>query len=355
MKLKLKKSYVVAIIVILGTTLVVWKLDKNKKLNAKETHLANASATFFPVKVDTVEYTAFQGMIEVSGVIESGRDLIVLSEIQGEIVRVFKQKGDYVYKGDVIAKIDDHVLKAQLELSKANLEAAGRDLQRLKKLESQEAVAKKDFEDIELKYQKAKSDYILAKRKVEDTEIKSPVNGYINDDYIDLGMFITGGTKICNVINPMDLKVNIYLSDKEINQLANSSEIIVQSDVYPDERFKATVSNIAQKASENNLFKTEISINENNKKLLLAGMYVTVNIKLPEENTILIARQSIDGSLKDASVFTVKNDFVTKNKVVVSGTAGEMVCIQAGLEKGDVIVTSGTLNLYDKAQVKILH
>ena len=165
MKLKIKKSYTYIIVVILCIVLVGWKLNKNKSLIASELQLANISAVYLPVKVDTVNYTNYYNEFESSGVIESGHDLELLSETQGKIIDVYKQKGDYVRKGDIIAKVDDEVLKAQSDLSKVSLDAAERDFYRLKKLVEQDAVSKKDFEDIELKYQKAKSDYISKRKK----------------------------------------------------------------------------------------------------------------------------------------------------------------------------------------------
>jgi len=355
MKLKIKKSYKYLVVVILCIALVGWKLDRNKKLNASETQMANVSVAYLPVKVDTVKISVLKSEIESSGIVKSNLDLVLLSETQGKITEIYKQKGDYVSKGELIAKVDDEVLKAQLELSKVNLEACQKDFHRLKKLVAENAVSKKDFEDIGLKYQKAKSDYVTTKKKLEDTQIKSPVTAYINDDYIDVGMFINGGVKICNIIDPSDLKMDIYLSEKELLQIGGSKDVNVSSDAFPGDNFKGEISNIAQKATDNNLFKTEISLNGQSEKLLKAGMFVQVRLDTPQRDVVLISRKSISGSLKSASVFIVENDYVIEKDVVIADNLGEYVVVESGISKDDIIVSSGTLNLYNRANIRVIN
>lgn len=341
-----------AAILLLTIVAIGWKLRSNKATNQAEARLATVTAKELPVKTKTVKRCTVSSFIEGTGTINSQNDLDLYVETQGRITNIYKKKGQRVTKGELIAKVDAEILIKQAEAAKANYESLLTDLLRMKKLVQEDAATKKQLQDVEVRLSKAKSDHDIVIRHLEDTKIKAPISGYINDDFIEEGMMISGQTKICNIISTENLIVKIELSESEMTLVSKGDQVDIFSGNYPLETFQGTITHVAQKASSNNQFSIEIAIADN--ELLKAGMYIHAKLKKEKQGAILIARSAIANSLHDASVFVVKNKQVTEQKVAVCQTVGDKVEICKGLSEGDIIVTSGTINLYPGARVKIL-
>jgi len=351
-KLKIKHvlQIVLAIVIILG---IVWRLQANKINNQKEAQMANLKANAIPVKVDTVKCSDFVQNIEVSGPVKNKTDLMLFPETQGRIIKIFKDKGDWVNKGDKIVQVDNSVLQEQYQLAKTNYQMSKLDYERMKNLVANDAVTKKNLEDIELKYTKSKADLAQTARMLENTTITAPVSGYINDTYYEQGMLISGSVKLCNIISKNKLTIDAEVNGSDLSMVNKGDVVGLKVDEYPNNEFSGRITDIAQKATSNSRFTIEVTIDEND--LLKAGMFATVTIDKTLNNVILISRNAISGSLQNASVFVVKHNTLVEQPIQISRSFGDQVEVTNGLVPGEVFVSSGVINLYDSAKVQIIN
>lgn len=331
---------------------IIWKLHANKATEKQNIEFANLKAQSLPVVVDTVAFIDYNDAIEISGEIKNKMDLLLFAETQGRIVKLFKKEGDWVKKGDVLLQVDDEVLKEQLILAKTNFDLSKRNLSRMKKLAENEAVTQKTLEDIELKYSQSKADLVSIKKQLENTKITSPVSGYINEGYVEIGMLISGNSRLYNIISTEELLVNAQVNGMELSRLKIGDNVEITSDNFHGKVFSGKITNIAKKASTNNRFSIEVSIN--NQPDLKAGMYIKGSIDKQQINKILIKRSAIIGTVKDASVFVVKNEILEEQKIQINKIIGDLVEIKSGLKPNDLIVSSGTINLYENARIHII-
>ncbi|OJV40896.1 MAG: hypothetical protein BGO29_15140 [Bacteroidales bacterium 36-12] len=350
---KILKTILYLVIVAVVIAAIVWKLQANKANNKAETELANAKATSIPVKVDTVNVSNYSTNINMTGAIKNENDLYLFAETQGRITKIFKEKGSWVNKGEVILEIDNSVLKEQYELAKINYEHSKLDYDRMKKLVEKNAVTQKNLEDITLKYTQSKAELAKISKMLNNTKVSSPVNGFINDSYYEEGMLISGSVKLCNIISKNNLIIVAEVSSKDVLSIENGDTVTVKVDEYPNNTFLGTVTNIAEKALFNSRFAIEISINEND--YLKAGMFAEAYIEKTQSETILVNRNAISGSLQDASMFIVENNKLIEQKVKIKQTLGNNVEIVDGLNHGQIYVVSGTINLYESANVRIIN
>lgn len=351
MKKILKKNlYLVIVAVVIAA--IVWKLQANKANNKAEAELANVKAIAIPVKVDTVKASNYVQTIEMSGAIKNNTDLYLFAETQGRIIKIYKEKGDRVNKGDAILEIDNTVLKEQYELAKINYEHSKVDYERMKKLVENDAVTQKNLEDITLKYTQSKAELTRISKMLENTIITSPVNGFINDSYYEKGMLISGSVKLCNIISKNNLIINAEVNSKDVLKIKTGDNVSLKADEYPNNTFEGTVTNIAEKALSNSRFSIEININEN--EYLKAGMFAKATLEKTQPEAILVDRNAISGSLQAASMFIVENDKLVEQKVKINKTLGDKVEIIEGLSLNQIYVVSGTINLYNSAKVKIV-
>jgi RND family efflux transporter MFP subunit len=349
---KIIKHILPAFIILLVITAICWKLKANKANNKAEAELANVKATAIPVKVDTVKVLNYIQNIEMSGAIKNKTDLFLFAETQGRIIKIYKEKGDWVNKGEAILEIDNSVLKEQYELAKTNYEHSKLDYERMKKLVENNAVTQKNLEDITLKYTQSKAELARITKMLDDTKVSSPVSGFINDSYYEEGMLISGSVKLCNIISKNNLIITTEVNSKDVLSIESGDNVTLKVDEYPNNYFSGSVTNIAEKALSNSRFAIEISIDENN--YLKAGMFAEATIEKAQPKAIVVDRNAISGSLQDAKMFIIENNKLVEQKVKIKKTLGNSVEIIDGLSLNQIYVVSGTINLYESAKVKIV-
>jgi len=354
----MKKTIKIAVYILVTLalcTLVSLQLKRNKKSNAQVAELANIQGEFYPVKVNKIKASKLTTNISTTGFLESVTDLIVLSETQGIIKEIYKEKGDFVKAGEIIAKVDDELLQAQYNASKAAFEQVQKEVKRFTKLYEQNAVTSQKLEEIKLNMETAKAKYVSSKRQLEDTQIKAPVKGFIESDFIKVGQFISRSAQICNIIDAKNLKLKISISEYDYKYLKTGQTVLINSSIYPEIQFTGQISYIGKKAGYGNTFDTEIKVNDT-QNLLKAGMFVAANIVNKQDvESIYVPRRSINGSLKNATVFVAVGDKAKSVLVTTGNVLNDQVQILEGINSGDQLVIEGNYNLYDGAKIRVIN
>ncbi|MCW3807054.1 efflux RND transporter periplasmic adaptor subunit [Plebeiibacterium marinum] len=355
MKKMIRVSVYIASIGIL-CFLVYFQLKGNKEANKEIAELANITGKYYPVKALVIKPEQYKTSFETTGFLKSLTDLNLVAETNGRITNIYKRKGDNVTAGDVIAKVDDQLLQAQLNATKASYDQLEKEVKRFTKLANENAVTSQQLEEIKLNFETVKAQYIAAKKQLDDTNIKSPVSGYIENDFIEIGQFIGNGTVVCNIIDSKNLKLNIEIPESDYKKVELGKTVDIISSTYPDQNFTGKIIYIGKKAGYGNSFSTEIQISNNTHGLLKAGMFVTTKIDLlGDASDYFIPRKAIAGSLKDANIFIVKDNKAILTKVITGNVIDDQVQIVNGLKEGDTIVIEGNYNIYDKANVKVMN
>ena len=133
--------------------------------------------------------------------------------------------------------------------------------------------------------------------------------------------------------------------------------VTISASVFPNKSFTGKITFIASKADETLNFPIEIEVANNPNNEIKAGMYGTATFgtnatKQAEVKTI--PRTAFVGSVSSNQVFVVNNDVVTLKKIVAGRIFGDKVEILDGLNDGDVVVTSGQINLNNNTKVSIV-
>ena len=146
--------------------------------------------------------------IEASGIIEAISSVEIKSKASGEVLFLGAEVGDLVEKGSILGQIDQRTpknildqAKSDLEAAKVRLENAKSQYERGKELHANASISDKDFEDIQEGYAQAKSTlvrtevtYENAKISLDDTIVRSPVQGTIISRPVEVGQVISSPT-----------------------------------------------------------------------------------------------------------------------------------------------------------------
>ena len=257
--------------------------------------------TFY--KKETVEQKNLELTIEASGVIEAISSVEIKSKASGEILYLGAEVGDYIEKGSMLGQIDQRTptnildqSKSDLEAAKVRLENAESQYKRGKELHSQGSVSEKDFEDIQESLAQAKSTlvrtqvtYDNAKIALDDTVVRSPVDGTIISRPVEVGQVISsptaavgGGTVLMTMADLSKVRVRALVDEIDVGRVSIGQVVSIKVAAYRDKEFFGTVAKIEPLAKiEQNVttFPVLIDIN-NDDDLLLLGMNTDVVIEV---------------------------------------------------------------------------
>ncbi len=175
---------------------------------ASEADASEAFATVVNVEVAGVEVTDFTAYIRLTGEVEALNDVTVSAEESGVVERFFLEKGEYVRVGTPIAKIDDRVLRAQVQEAAAAAQLADERFERQRQLWEDEQIGS-EIAYLEAKYQAqlqaARHDFLQT--RLDRTMIRAPISGIFDARYVDTGEMVAPGTQVARIVEVDQVKV----------------------------------------------------------------------------------------------------------------------------------------------------
>ena len=241
--------------------------------------------------------------IEASGIIEAISSVEIKSKASGEVLFLGAEVGDLVKKGSILGQIDQRTpknildqAKSDLEASKVRLDNAKSQFERGKELHANASISDKDFEAIEESYAQAKSTLVRsevtfenAKIALDDTIVRSPVEGTIISRPVEVGQVISsptsavgGGTILMTMADLSKVRVRALVDEIYVGKVSIGQVFSIKVAAYRDKEFFGIVSKIEPQARiEQNVTTFPVLIDiENDENLLLLGMNTDVVIEV---------------------------------------------------------------------------
>jgi HlyD family secretion protein len=248
--------------------------------------------------------------IEASGIIEAISSVEIKSKASGEVLFLGAAVGDFVEKGSILGQIDQRTpknildqSKSDLEASKVRLENAESQFDRGKELHLQGSISDKDYEDIQENLAQANSSLVRtqvtfenAKIALDDTVVRSPVQGTIISRTVEVGQVISsptsavgGGTILMTMADLSKVRVRALVDEIDVGKVLIGQEVSIKVAAYRDKEFFGTVSKIEPLAKiEQNVTTFPVLIDiDNDENLLLLGMNTDVVIEVLNKNVSL--------------------------------------------------------------------
>ena len=338
--------------------------------------------------------------IEASGVREAISSVEIKSKASGEVLFLGAEVGDFVNKGFMLAQIDQRTANNIVDQAKSDLEAANVRLVNAEsqydrgiELHKQSSISDKDFEDIKENYAQAKStlvrnevSYENAKISLDDTEVKSPIDGTVISRPVEVGQVISSptsafgeGSILMTMADLSKVRVRALVDEIDVGKVEIGQSVSIKVAAYRDREFIGTVSKIEPKAYiQQNVTTFPVLVDINNEdNLLLIGMNTDVVIQILNKNVSLsvptmslrtrkdiytaaavldINKETIDDFLKvsvDGENFNrfivIKDSKKGPNLSWVKVGVSDLYNVEVveGLSKGDVVYILPSKSLFD--------
>jgi RND family efflux transporter MFP subunit len=344
------KRFKIIIILVVAISVIVGLLLHNKSLMTAKSK--NETIEAYPVTIALVQNKKVTNNLELVGTITANNDVAIVSEAQGRVVKVLAQVGDYKPAGSVLFQLDDELKLEAYKTSEVNYIKAKKDYDRYDALYKGKSVTDAQYEQAKLAYQASESQYVLAKREFNDTKITTPISGIVTARIVDVGNYVNKASVVANVVDISKLKVKLNVAEKDAFKLRTNDNVNVATDVYPGVIFSGKISSISSKADEAHTYPVEILLANSKDHPLKSGMFGRVSfISIKNNELLVMPREALIGSIKDAKVFVVEGSIAKMKNVLIGSAFENWLEIKGGLNAGDKIVVNGQNNLQDNDKI----
>ena len=331
--MKLKNIIIAVLILVLGG-LIYNRISKNKSQTEKGKEKGNKKEAI-AVNVMVVEGKTFKDNLSLSGSIEANEQVEIRSEVSGIVESIHFQEGSSVSKGQVLLKINDVELRAQLAQAKTKETLASENERRAKLLLQKEAISQEEYDIASADYRSAKAQTQLISAQIGKTNVKAPFSGKIGLRKISPGTYVTPTVLIANLVNTGKLKVTFSIPEKYATEIKNNA-IINFSPTNSTEKFEAKV------------YAIEPGVD--------ISTFATVDLPLSTiKDAIIVPSQAIVPIQNGKKVFVAHNGHAKEVKVSTTARTDTDVLVLTGLQVGDSLITSGVMSLKKEAPIKIIN
>lgn len=350
-----KVLYIVGGIAILG--LIAFILTNNKEKNENETEQISKTNSTVAVRIDTVKTTVPNLDYVANGNFAPSQELEFPAENSGRVIKVLVDEGSSVRIGQTLAIIKGDQLSIEVNNTQAAYQNAVTNSQRYENAFKTGGVTKQQLDQAKLDLVNAKARLDQARINFGDATIKSSINGIVNKRNIEPGSVVSPGTVLFELVNVSTLKLKVNVDEQHVAGLKIGNTINVKASVYPDKEFTGKITFIAPKADGSLNFPVEIEVANNPNNEIKAGMYGTATFggstaqKTPIKT---IPRNAFVGGVAGNQVFVVKDSVVSLVKIVSGRILGDQVEVLDGLKEGEIVVTSGQINLTNGSKVSTI-
>jgi len=342
---------------------------------------------------------AANAVLNASGYVTARRRATVSSKVTGKVMEIFVEEGKAVRRGQVLARLDDSQLRAQLKVDEAQLNAAKRattenearlreaelTLGRRQQLVKDKVISRAELDSADAEVESLKARIAMAHQQVEvaqsqlnarqtdlaDMVVRAPFDGVAISKDAQPGEMISpvsagGGftrTGICTIVDMSSLEIEVDVSESYINRVKPGQPVEALLDAYPDWRIPSKVITTVPSADRQKAtVRVRIGFDQLDPRIL-PDMGVKVSFlsdapepkaaaSAPERPRLLVPKGAVRTADGASIVFVVHGDRVERRAVKLGAADGDLTEVVSGLNAGDRVVTEGVAALTDGARVK---
>jgi len=182
-----------------------------------------------PVEVTMVVRRDLAETLDVVGSVAPNESAVMRAEIAGLVRGIFFEEGEPVKKGDVLLKIDDSELRAQLAQADARFQLTELSLQRAENLRQSQSTTQAEYDRAKTEFASAKADRAVLNLRLEKTEIKAPFDGIVGSRALSTGDYVTSQSTIASIDDLSRLKIEFQVPERFLAKVKNGTQFVVSS------------------------------------------------------------------------------------------------------------------------------
>ncbi|MDR1609880.1 MAG: efflux RND transporter periplasmic adaptor subunit [Candidatus Symbiothrix sp.] len=289
--------------------------------------------------------------IQVTGNLIPDEEVDLTFEAAGKIVNIFFKEGSAVNKGQLLAKVNDKPLLAELQKLVAQIPLAEDRVYRQKALLEKDAVSKETYEQVTTELEKLHADIDLVKSRIAQTELRAPFDGIIGLRQVSEGAYASPATVVASLTKIIPLKIEFAVPERYMNMIHQGTPIEFQMD---KDNYAASVYAVNSRIEKDILQLKARAVYPNVNGRLKPGRSVLVKIKSNElKNAIVVPNEAVIAEMGRDIAYIYSSGQAKMIELSKGIRTESSVQILDGLKLGDTLIVSGIMQLRDGLPVTI--
>lgn len=327
---------------------------KDREEQARQEHIKDKN----PVDTIVLKKRTFHRELLSNGTLEALQKSGLRFKVPGVLKEIKVSNGEKVKKGQLIARLDDYSIKNELQKAETQIEKARVNFQDILIGQGYDpedtASVPKDF----LRIAKVKSgladaqtDLRKAQYRLKSSSLHAPFSGIIANIEKKAFENIDSGEEFCTLINNEWYHVKFSILESELDEIETGKKIIIRP--LAGGEFEGTIDQINPVVDEDGLVTIRGKVRNTN-GTLMEGMNTKVLARTELQNRLVIPKSAMVLRQNKEVVFTVRNDSTAIWNYVETGEENSRYyTIEDGLKPGDIVITSGNINLAHESTVEM--
>jgi RND family efflux transporter MFP subunit len=287
-------------------------------------------------------------IVYATGAVEPVRWAKVASLVRDRIVELCYCEGESVKKGDVLAKLEDLEIRAQLQELRAREDFVRRELTRVIELMSRGATTTQAYERVSSDMRQVQALISVQMERLDDYTLKAPMDGVVLRRDGEVGEIAEVGQTLFRVGVPKPLQVVAEVNEEDIPRVKVGQKVLFRTDAFAGQQLEGTVREITPMGDPvAKVYRIRIDLPDDTP--LLIGMSVEANVITREKpNALLIPSDAV----QESGVFVVEGDRARRRKIEIGIRGTRMVEVLSGLKDGERVIAPAVSGLADGERVR---
>lgn len=327
--------------------------NETESIPADNTGGGGSKRTTLNVNAQILKYENLNDVIRVKGLLIPDEEVDLSFETSGKITEIFFKEGSNVKKGQLLAKVNDKPLQAELLKLQTQIPLAEDRVYRQKALLAKDAVSQEAYESVNTELEKLKADIELVKTRIAQTELRAPFDGVIGLREVSEGTYASPSIIISRLTRITPLKIEFSVNESQVNNVKPGTPLTFTFDNDLNQ-YHASVYAVESNLDRQTLTLKARALYSNPGGRLKPGLSTNIEIKLQEiKNTLVIPSLSTIAEMGRDIAYIYKDGKAHQVVVKKGMRTASSVQILNGLSVGDTLLVTGVMQLRDGLPVII--
>jgi membrane fusion protein (multidrug efflux system) len=306
------------------------------------------------VEIAVAEERMLQQTIEAVGTTRALQSIDIVPEADGRLTSLRITPGARVEQGDVLARLDDTIQRADLTEAEAILVEQRQTLERTRQLRQTAAVSQATEEEAVARLAEAEAEVERARRRLEDRTITAPFGGVVGLTNYDVGARVVEGQVLTRLDDLSEVEVEFSLPETVFALVQPGQSLIARSAAFANRVFEGTLDVVDSRIDPvGRAFRTRGRI-PNADGTLAAGMFLSLTLVLSESTHVTVPEEALIFQAAETYVFVVADGRASRRTVTSGQRKDGRIAILSGLEAGEEVIIRGLQRVRDGSALKIL-
>lgn len=302
------------------------------------------------------------------GELQAEAEAVVKAEVRGKVLEIYKNLGDAVIKGELIARLDSEEYKisdeqatqalkeaqSKYELARLNRDRADGLFKKGLISERESDEARESLNGLEATVKERQAALKMATKRLRDTYIVAPFSGVIKERSVNIGDYVDDKSAVASVVALSPLKLKASVPERAAGAVSKGMKVFVKVEAYPGKVFEGSIVRVSPSLDPKTRTLPIEAAFSNKDGMLKPGFFAKGKVVIKgDDKGVFITESSLISLAGVKKVFVIENEIASERVVKVGERVDNALEITEGVREGEVIATSALNKLSTGIKVEV--